>query len=124
MWHRNLLSNGLVGLTCLLLVGTCYGKEFSGNVKWSGQIDLQESVIVGPDAISDDCSWNPDLACRFPGENQCARDYQQRWHGIGTGCFHGAVRLAGGRVDGGAKGQLFQMDRVLLCTGRNQQLCH
>jgi nitrous oxidase accessory protein NosD len=50
MWHRKLLTSCVVALVSVFLVGTCYATELSGKVKWSGQVELQESVIISPGA--------------------------------------------------------------------------
>ena len=50
MWHRRLLTSWIVAFASLILVSTCFGMELTGKVKWSGQVDLQEPVIVSPGA--------------------------------------------------------------------------
>jgi hypothetical protein len=50
MLHRKLLTSCVVALAIFSLFGNCYGQELSGKVKWSGQVDLQEPVIVSPGA--------------------------------------------------------------------------
>lgn len=50
MWHRKLLTSCVVAFLSVFLVGTSYGTELTGTVKWSGQIELQESVIIAPGA--------------------------------------------------------------------------
>ena len=50
MWHRRLLTSCFIAFASLILVGTCVGMELTGKVKWSGQVDLQEPVIVNPGA--------------------------------------------------------------------------
>ena len=51
MWHRRLLTSCFIAFASLILVSTCFGMELTGKVKWSGQVDLQEPVIVTPGAI-------------------------------------------------------------------------
>ncbi len=51
MWHRGLRSSSLVVLFGLALIGSSFGMELTGQVKWQGQVDLQESVIVNRDAV-------------------------------------------------------------------------
>lgn len=50
MWHRNLLTSCVIVLAIVFLTGPCYGMELSGKVKWSGQVDLQEPVMINPGA--------------------------------------------------------------------------
>ena len=50
MWHQRLLTSWIVAFGSLILVSTCFGMELTGEVKWSGQVDLQEPVIVSPGA--------------------------------------------------------------------------
>jgi len=46
MWHRKVLNSLLTVGLVLFLAGYCNAKELSGVVRWSGQIDLSESVVV------------------------------------------------------------------------------
>jgi nitrous oxidase accessory protein NosD len=50
MWHRKVLISFLAGFASLLLAVPGNAGELSGNVRWSGQVNLQEPVIVNPDA--------------------------------------------------------------------------
>ena len=46
MWQRKVQSSLLAGFIVLLLTGYGYAGELSGKVRWSGQVELQESVVV------------------------------------------------------------------------------
>ena len=51
MWRRKNLYNSLGGLVVLLCsVAVCSGEDLSGTVRWSGQVELSEPVVVGPKA--------------------------------------------------------------------------
>lgn len=46
MWHRKLQTSLLAGFIVVFLSCYCQGKELSGEVRWSGRVNLAESVLV------------------------------------------------------------------------------
>jgi hypothetical protein len=46
MWHRKLRTSLFIGGIVALLSGYCQARELSGEVHWSGQIVLDESILV------------------------------------------------------------------------------
>lgn len=51
MWHQKGLTSLSFVVIVLFLSVYCHAEEINGKVRWSGQVDLQESVVVGPDAL-------------------------------------------------------------------------
>jgi nitrous oxidase accessory protein NosD len=50
MWHRKALISLIVGLTVLFLTGSALAQELNGKVRWSGEVVLDEPVLVHRDA--------------------------------------------------------------------------
>lgn len=50
MWHRKALSSFVMGLVALLLTGPVLAQELNGKVRWSGEVILDEPVLVHRDA--------------------------------------------------------------------------
>ena len=50
MWHRKALSSFIVGLMALSLTGPVLAQELNGKILWSGEVILDEPVLVHRDA--------------------------------------------------------------------------
>ncbi len=50
MWHRKALSSFILALMVLSLTGPVLAQELNGKVRWSGQVILDEPVLVQRDA--------------------------------------------------------------------------
>ncbi len=50
MWHRKVLSSLVSGLVLIVLSGSCFGQDLTGEVRWSGKVELSESILVAPGA--------------------------------------------------------------------------
>lgn len=46
MWQRRVRNSLIVAALCLLSAGSGHGRELSGDLRWSGRVELDEAVVV------------------------------------------------------------------------------